>query len=227
MKHFVCIVYCILWLSKIGWTQKDTTRIVIKHVDYTEVGENNFYFMPTVQPELAEVFGAAEILNLKRSNQVTFDLVTSSDTNYLELPIDDKGSRLVIKNFRKYDELMINSLKIHKNCLGKEVTTVATYNRLKKDGSLDTTYKVERDRKTGVDAYEMDTLKSMNLMINGQEYSVKIWVKEDPLGMVTTGHGYIPKRFKKDIKNYRRRVSYFHFRKDTRQTIYWGELTLE
>jgi hypothetical protein len=180
------------------------------------VGDGSFF-------NFTEDFDSTQVISLNNYPNFTSKILLKNDSSIIEIPIDKNGSHIKLKNAYNYnkDTLTINKLTIFETKPADSTITVVLYTRIINGVLADKPYKVKVN-KSG--SYFIPPPSTIEIMIDGMVYKSILSLTSERL-LVSHGHGYKPRRYKKNGDD-KKRVTYICV-DEGRYKYYWtGEMKL-
>lgn len=203
MKTKLFLLLLVVLFSYKGFSQKPLTLIIDTINFINDSDKQDFqisiYNLGSSRPIEIDTFTQVSTIDYPNF-KITIDLI--SDSDYIQIPIDQQNGVLELRNIYNQDTIRINYLKQYSNCYRDTSWTVIEYYRIVNDSLSSNPYKIKKQTKTHKQKCERKVPFKTALIINGEKYFVSIQKVESYIDY-TRGHGYKPKRYKSNSDKYK------------------------
>ncbi|WP_107038696.1 hypothetical protein [Brumimicrobium mesophilum] len=154
----------------------------------------------------------------------TGNLYIDSDSSQVKIPVDNKGSYIVLENVYKIDTLLIQKFEYFNTQPPDSTFETRLSYKLKNDKRDSIPNRIERKLKT---KKIKSPPKNITLTINNEEYKFNLKLIEVPHSIIINGHGYNRNNPYKRNGKYKNRLTSFDLTANQLKYYWVGRILLE
>lgn len=227
------IVYIIFLMAFCIFQLNAQTRRIIIQIDTIDCYDK-YKLLTDFKIEVQNVKLQPQKLNLDSTIHLLLNKFPSyrkevelfNDSSVIEIPIDFNFSKIEIYNAYSQisDTLRISKFKVYNTQSGDTTYCSIEYYKIINGELEKIPYKIKKDKKSNMG---INPPSEIELIINSTKYKTRIAKENDKIIEFSNGHGYKPRKYLDKNGNYKKRIRYICYNRETKISFWKGIITLK